>query len=177
MKFFIYVLISVVVLTSCTDEKTELLSEIKTAENTLFEKSQQLKLGEKLSPKLDQALMDALFNFYAKFPEDKHAPECLDKLHMKYSGAGNYEQAAMYGGILLADYTEYVNRAMILESLANIYDMNVFPRDTSKVRLYSEILLKENPDLPVEKVEDIKYRLENIRLTIGELILKRIAEE
>jgi hypothetical protein len=39
------------------------------------------------------------------------------------------------------------------------------------------MLLKENPDLPLEKVEDINYRLDNINLTIRELIQKRISEE
>ena len=96
---------------------------------------------------------------------------------MKYSGSGDFKKAAMYGDTLLLKYEYYVNRAMILESLANIHDMNLSPRDTSKVRFYSEMLLKENPDLPLEKVEDINYRLDNINLTIRELIQKRISEE
>jgi len=164
-------------LSSCVDEKADLLNEIEIAENTLFEKSQELSIGEQIAPALNQNLVDALLAFHQRYPDDKHAPECLDKLHMKYSGSGNFEQAAIYGNILLTDYKNYVNRAMILESLANIYDMNVFPRDTSKVRFYNEVLLSECPELPSEKIADIKYRLKNIHLTIPELIQKRIAEE
>ena len=177
MKVFLFVIGSIFFLASCGDKKIALLNEIKDAENILFEQSKQLKPDETISLELDQALVKALSDFYIQFPKDTHAPECLDKLHMKYSGSGDFKKAAMYGDTLLLKYEYYVNRAMILESLANIHDMNLSPRDTSKVRFYSEMLLKENPDLPLEKVEDINYRLDNINLTIRELIQKRISEE
>jgi len=38
-------------------------------------------------------------------------------------------------------------------------------------------LLNENPDLDPEKVEDIKFRLDNLNLSIIELIQKRISEQ
>lgn len=177
MKVIISLVILMFLFVSCGDEKAELLNKIKDSENALFEKSQALKPGETLAPELDQTLVDALLAYYHEFPEDELAPECLDKLHMKFSGSGDFEKAAMYGDTLLTKYKTYVNRAMILESLANIYDMNVSPRDTAKVRMYNELLLKENPDMSAEKVEDIKYRLDNIDLTIGELIQKRISEQ
>jgi hypothetical protein len=177
MKVFVFFFLSMLFLVSCGDERAKLLKEIKDAENTLFEKSQQLKPGEVLPPELDQNLLNALTAFYHKFPEDPKAPECLDKLHMKYSGAGDFEKAAQYGDTLLTNYKDYVNRPMILESLANIYDMNVSPRDTTKVRMYNEMLLNENPDLDPEKVEDIKFRLDNLNLSIIELIQKRISEQ
>lgn len=177
MKVFLFVIGSFFFLGSCGDEKTALLNEIKDIENILFEKSQKFKPDNTISLELDQALVKALSTFYIKFPKDTHAPECLDKLHMIYSRLGNFKKAAMYGDTLLLKYKDYVNRAMILESLANIYDMNISPRDTSKVRFYSEILLKENLSLSLEKIEDINYRLDNINLTIHELIQKRISED
>ncbi|MCH2230754.1 MAG: hypothetical protein MK105_10455 [Crocinitomicaceae bacterium] len=162
---------------ACADEKAEMLKKIKDTETAIFEKSQNLGPGEVMSPEDDQALIDVLLDFYRAFPEDEHAPECLDKVHMKYTGLADFKNAAAYGDTLLTNYKNYVNRAMILESLANIYDMNVSPRDTSKVRFYNELLLSENPDMTAEKAEDIRYRLDNIELSIVELIQKRITEQ
>ena len=40
---------------------------------------------------------------------------------------------------------------MILESMANAYDMFIQPRDISKVQQYNNMLLKENPKMDKEK--------------------------
>ncbi|MGB0915794.1 MAG: hypothetical protein ACPGVI_06960 [Crocinitomicaceae bacterium] len=177
MKSLVLFALSILLFAACSDEKAEMLKKIKETEDSIFEKSQNLGPGEVISSEDDQALINVLLDFYRAFPEDEHAPECLDKVHMKYSGMTDFKNAAMYGDTLLTNYKDYVNRAMILESLANIYDMNVSPRDTTKVRMYNEMLLSENPDMPKEKAEDIRYRLDNIELSIVELIQKRITEQ
>lgn len=177
MKSVVLFTLSLLFITACSDEKAEMLKKIKDTETAIFEKSQNLGPGEVMTAADDQALIDVLLDFYRAFPEDEHAPECLDKVHMKYSGMADFRNAASYGDTLLTNYKDYVNRAMILESLANIYDMNVSPRDTAKVRRYNEQLLSENPDMPEEKANDIRYRLDNIELSIVELIQKRITEQ
>jgi hypothetical protein len=70
-------------------------------------------------------------------------------------------------------YPEYENRPMVLESLATAYDIYLQPRKKDKVEKYYQLLLKENPNLPKEKKEDIEFRLENINLSFEELIMKR----
>ena len=59
---------------------------------------------------------------------------------------------------------------MILESMANAYDMFIQPRDISKVKQYNNMLLKENPKMDKEKREEIEFRMKHIDLTIDQLI-------
>ena len=91
---------------------------------------------------------------------------------MIYSSTKRYEKSAIYGDTLVLEYPDYINRPLILESMANVYDMYIFPRDTSKVRYYNELLLKENKDISKEKREEIQFKLDNLELTLQEIIMK-----
>lgn len=169
---WMYVLLTLV-LSSCSgssaqDELRKKISE-KEEELTKASESETTEIGDNTK---HLELVELLLSYYRAYPKEVDAPGCLDKVHMVYSALGEYRMAAAYGDTLLMNYPDYVNRPMILESQASAYDFYLQPRDTSKVRYYYELLLKEFPDLPKEKQEEIKDRLDHLELTFDELILK-----
>lgn len=154
---------------------SEIVSAIEQAEQELkilsIKRTSDLVIREKQS-KLLQLLQKA----YQSSPEGKSAPEYLDKIHMLYVVKGDFESAAKYADTLIVSYPEYLNRPMVLESQANNYDMFVKPRDPEKVRYYLELLLKENPDLPNDKKQEIRFRLKHVDKTIEQIIEEDLYE-
>lgn len=150
--------------------KEELVSRIKEMEDSL--KGLQANLNEtKQIPNLTHfELIDRLLTYYHNYPEDPYSAECLDKVHMKYSGLNIPIRAAQYADTLLKEYPDYPNRAMVLESQGSTYDIFIQPRDTSKVRYYYELLLKENPNMAKDKREGIKDRLNHLEMNFDEFI-------
>lgn len=150
--------------------KEELVSRIKEMEDSL--KGLQANLNEtKQIPNLTHfELIDRLLAYYHNYPEDPYSAECLDKVHMKYSGLNIPIRAAQYADTLLNKYPDYPNRAMVLESQGSTYDVFIQPRDTSKVRYYYELLLKENPKMAQDKREGIKDRLNHLDMNFDEFI-------
>jgi hypothetical protein len=150
--------------------REELISRIKEMEDSL--KGLQADLNEiKQIPNLTHfELINRLLDFYHTYPEDNYSAECLDKVHMKYSGLNIHPRAVEYADTLLLKYPKYVNRAMVLESQGSTYDVFIQPRDTSKVRYYYELLLKENPSMDKDKKSGIKDRLKHLDMTFDEFI-------
>lgn len=107
-----------------------------------------------------------LIEFYQKYSESKDAAISLDKVHMLYSGMGDYETSVKWADTLLIKFPKYVNRAMVLESQANSYDAFLQPRDTTMVRKYYTQLLNEFPDIDKAKRADIEERLKYNKLTL-----------
>jgi len=173
MKLFFLVSIVALLLLGCNSTAQDAVQsreEIKSLEDSISVASLKLELGEKLDASMKQRLIDKLVYYYQTFPEDQYAPEYLDKLHMIAVGERDYKTAMNYADTLINNYKDYVNRAMVLESMANAYDMFILPRDTSKVRYYNNLLLKENPKMNKEKREEILYRMKYLDLTIEEFI-------
>lgn len=178
MKYFFVLLLLISLFYSCsegTSETPEILLREKIAnmEDSIGKLTVNLAPGEMLSDEVSLELIDLLLDYYHKYPKDVYAPECLDKVHMTYSAIGRYKYSANYADTLLANYPDYINREMILESQAGAYDVYLQPRDTAKVRYYYELLLKENKDLPKDKVHDIQWRLNNLDKTMEEIIMSK----
>src|SRR6218665_613772 len=89
-----------------------------------------------------------------KFPKDKDAPKYMDKAHMIFAGIGLHGRSVALADTIISMYPMYENRAMVLQSAATTYEM----------------LLKENPKMPIEQRKEIEYRLEHIDLSFDELI-------
>jgi hypothetical protein len=115
-------------------------------------------------------LINRLLAFYQNYPEDPYAPECLDKVHMKYAGLNIPTRAMEYADTLLLKYPKYPNRAMVLESQGSNYDIFIQPRDTAKVRYYYTLLLQENPKMDKEKIAGIKDRLAHLEMDFDTFI-------
>ena len=150
----------------------EKLDAIKDKEEEINTLSKDLRPGQKVPTEMSDDLIDLLINFYQSYPENSSAPVCLDKLHMVYSAKRQYQKSANYGDTLLNNYPIYINRPMILESMAITYDIFILPRDTTKVRYYNELLLKEDKEMSQEKREEILFKLDNLNLSLDEMILK-----
>jgi hypothetical protein len=154
--------------------KEELLNKITQMEDSLKGLTSQLRDIKQIPNLTRMELINRLLDFYRYYPEDELAPECLDKVHMAYSGMGVYVRSVEFADTLLSKYPNYANRAMILESQGSSYDIFMEPRDSAKVRYYYELLLKENPKMDKDKREGIKERLRNNNLTFDQFIDKQL---
>jgi hypothetical protein len=108
-------------------------------------------------------LINRLTAYYTAFPKDEYAADCLFKLHMKLTELNAHDKALEYGDTLLLNFPNYKNKDYILESLGSTYDLIIQPRDTSKIRYYYSLLLKEK-NLTKEKRDGIVNRLKYINL-------------
>lgn len=171
MKYFLGLICALTLLTSCSSDADNAYQAIVAKEDSLAVASEKLPYGEILPEEETYELITQLLKFTEDFPDDAHAPECLDKIHMAYTGLRVYNKASFYADKLLKEYPDYINKSMVLESQAGNYDFFIVPRDTSKVRYYYELLLKE--DISKEKRKDIKKRLKYIDLTMEEYILQQ----
>lgn len=154
--------------------KEELIEKINYMEDSLKALTSQLKEIKQIPNLTRMELINRLLDFYHYYPEDKFAPECLDKVHMTYSGMGVYIRAVEYADTLLEKYPDYVNRALVLESQGSSYDIFIQPRDSAKVRYYYELLLKENPKMDKAKRNGIKDRLKYNHLNFDQYIDKQM---
>lgn len=173
MKLFASLYIVALIIVGCSSsaqDPVEARTGIKALEDSISKMSLKLELGEKIDTLMTNRLKSKLIHFYQSFPENEYAPEYLDKLHMLYVGERDYETAMSYADTLIKNYKDYINRPMILESMANAYDMFIQPRDVSKVRYYNDLLLKENPKMDKTKRAEIEFRMKHIDLSIDELI-------
>jgi hypothetical protein len=123
----------------------------------------QKESGEPIPNLTSIELINRLTAYYTAFPKDDYSADCLSKLHMKFSELNAEEKALEYGDTLLLNFPNYKNRDFILESMASTYDVLIEPRDTSKIRYYYSLLLKEK-NLPKEKRDGIVNRLKYIDL-------------
>lgn len=174
---FLYAFVATIIASSCgeTEGKNPLIIRVQNLEAELTKMSEkQAPLNEVDSTRRE--LISALHDLYNAKLSDSLSADCLDKIHLSYSAMHNYVQAAHYADTLINSYPDYTNRALVLESQANNYDMFILPRNVEKVKHYLNLLLQENPDLPKEKRADIEYRLKYIDLTIEELMQKEMTE-
>ena len=176
MRILLFLLLVSLITFSCDreDDKLVLREGITNFEDSISKLSYELEPGERLAPGLNDELIELLLSYYRSYPNDDYAPEYLDKVHLLYSAMGNYALSAKYADTILINYKDYINRSFILESQASTYDVFIKPRDTAKVRYYNELLLEENKDLSKEKIQDIKFRLKNLNLTIDEIVSTQI---
>ncbi len=154
--------------------KEDLKASIKVMEDSLNTLQKDLPKTKEIPNLTKFELINRLLDYYHAYPEDDYAAQCLDKVHMAYSGMGIHARSIEYGDTLLMKYPNYINRAMVLESQGSNYDIFVQPRDTEKVKYYYSLLLKENPKMEKEKKEGIEDRLKHLNLTFDEYIEKKM---
>ena len=107
-----------------------------------------------------------------RFPKSKEAPKFMDKAHIIFASAGLHQRSVIIADSLIMRYPLYKNRAMVLESLAGAYDVFIIPRQKEKVKMYYELLLKENPKMNAEQRKQIEERLKYVDLTFDEYVSK-----
>jgi len=144
--------------------KESLIEELQVFEDSL--KNNQLDTVAGITVKFAEKCL----KIYRNYPKSEEAPMYLDKAHVIYSSAGLHGMAVLYADTLIRKYPAYKNRPMVLQSLANAYDLFLVPRRKELVQKYYQLLLTENPKLPAEERENIQYRLDHIDLTFEQLI-------
>lgn len=113
-----------------------------------------------------------LLEAYKNEPENPQTPVYLDRVHMWYASIDRPIESIHWGTVLLEKYPDYENREMVIESIASMYDGDITPRDSNKVREYYTLLLKEFPNMNKEKKEAVEKRLKYNNLSLMDYILK-----
>lgn len=121
--------------------------------------------------------ISVLLEAYEDEPENPKTPEYLDRVHMWYSVKGETAQSLKWAKLLLEKYPKYENREMLLESVAEIYDREIKPRDSIKVREYYVQLLNEFPSMGIEKKVGIEERLKLNHLSFEEYLMNQVTEK
>lgn len=158
---------------SSKDKKAEkpTLEELKKAITHMHDSILDLQKSNKKVESLHRIeLINRLLAVYRNYPENDFSAECLDKVHMLYAAMEAPEYSAAYADTILEKFPKYKNRALILESQGANYDVFITPRDSSKVRKYYSMLLKEFPNLDKEKKDGIIKRLKSNNLTFDEYV-------
>jgi hypothetical protein len=151
--------------------KNNLKLKIKQMEDSISKIQSDPKTGGKLPSLTNIELINRLTAYYRAFPKDEYSADCLFKIHMKFGELNAHEKSAAYGDTLLSLFPKYKNRDFLLESMASAYDIYILPRDTSKVRHYYDLLLKDEK-VDASKKKDIRARLNHLNLTFDEYILQ-----
>ena len=150
--------------------KEELVGKIKEMEDSLKNLQANMDVVKQVPNLTRIEFINRLLEYYHNYPEEDYAAECLDKVHMVYSGMNVHVRAIQYADTLLEKYPKYVNRALVIESQGSSYDIFMQPRDSAKVRYYYELLLKENPEMDKEKQMGIKERLKYNHLNFDQFV-------
>ena len=147
--------------------RNELVSSIKQMEDSIMSLTNSPKPSAKILSLSNVELINRLFSFYQAFPKDPYSAECLFKIHEKYSELQAHKKALDYGDTLLVNFPNFPNRDFLLESMCAIYDVEIVPRDTTSLRKYNTLLLKEAKVTP-EKRKEIQMRLKYIGMNFFE---------
>ncbi len=147
--------------------RNELVASIKQMEDSIMSLTNSPKPSAKILSLSNVELINRLFSFYQAFPKDPYSAECLFKIHEKYSELQAHKKALDYGDTLLVNFPNFPNRDFLLESMCAIYDVEIVPRDTTSLRKYNTLLLKEAKVTP-EKRKEIQMRLKYIGMNFFE---------
>lgn len=177
MKIIALLFLTLFVVSCSSNSPEDRLEAIAETETILRDMSSSPQLNQDEYKIAEEAYVQDLIEFYETFPQNEKAAECLDKVHMVYSGIGKFDLASNWADTLLAKYPKYPNRALVLESQGSTFDAIVEPRDSAKVRKYYTQLLNEFPKLDKEKREGIEKRLRYNKLTFDEYIILQMKDE
>jgi tetratricopeptide (TPR) repeat protein len=180
LTFSLLIIVAAVFLTSCGGKKPDenkkpslesLKTSLKNWEDSLSKKQEN---GEEIISLDRIELINRCLALYKNYPENDLAPAALDKVHMIFSGIGAYPESVAYADTVLEMYPKYVNRALVLESQGSSFDIFIQPRDSSKVRFYYTLLLKEYANLDKEKRDGIEERLKMNHLNFDDYLNTQI---
>jgi len=179
-KFALILMATQFVLLSCAAEpevrsKREIKKDIKAAEKKVTELSMSGEVTEDFSAASD-SLIEVLLEYYHAYPKDKFSAECVTKVHMLHSAMGNVKESVAYGDTLLEQFPKYKNRSQVIESQIQAYEMLIKPRNVDKIKEYLNLWLAENKDAPKQKIEDMKYHLKFVDMSLEQRMMMNMEE-
>jgi len=116
--------------------------------------------------------IQVLLQAHKEDPQHPKIPEYLDKVHMWYITKNEPQQAVQWANFVIENYPTYPNKKMLIESAAILYDSEIMPRDSTKVRQYYAQLIREFPAMNLADKQAIKERLKYNHLSLQEYIRK-----
>ncbi len=180
LNLFGMLLFAFVVTASCSDEPEvrkgrEIKKDIKTAEAKVMEASKAGVVTPEYTESSEK-LMGYLLEFYHSYPKDNYSAECLTKVHMLHARLGNIEKSVAYGDTLLDQFPKYKNRAQVIESQIQAYEIEIKPRNVEKIKGYLKMWLAENKKAPKQKIEDMEYHLKFVSMSLEERMRMNMEE-
>lgn len=149
--------------------------DIEKREKEISDLSKKVESIEDLDAESEE-LIDVLLEFYRAYPKEEYAAGCLSKVHMIYARMGDIEKSVAYGDTLLNKYPNFVDRAQIIESQIQSYEMMIEPRDVEKISSYLKMWLKENKNAPKQKIEDMEYHLKFVSMSLKDRMRMNLDE-
>ena len=73
-------------------------------------------------------------------------------------------------------FPKYKNRAQVIESQIQAYEMLVEPRNVAKIKSYLNIWLAENKKAPKQKIEDMESHLKFVDMSLEDRIRMNMEE-
>lgn len=170
MRFSVVILSAFMMTAACSSEPevrkgSEIKKDIKAAEAKVMEASKSGLVTPEYE-KSSKELMGYLLEFYHAYPKNKYSAECLTKIHMRYSAMGDVKKSVAYADTLLDQFPKYKNRAQIIESQIQAYELDIKPRNAEKIKGYLKLWLAENKKAPKEKIEDMEYHLKFVSMSL-----------
>ncbi len=105
----------------------------------------QMSQSQNYDPQEALAALRLYSEFVTKYPDDTLTPEYLFTASDLATGTGNYQQAAEYLEIILAEYTMYEKYPDAMFAAALVYDSyleNVNHGDERAIQLYDQVVAK-----------------------------------
>ncbi len=160
-KLSIWMLVCITgIMASCSSEKDELYSEIKSIEKIL------LSDINKVNDSLAMVYAGKCENFADRYKDDAQSPELLFKAGEVLSGINRYHLAIRKFQEVYLRYPNYNKRAESIFLCAFIYDTNL--QDYENAKNHYEKFIKEYPKHPLAK--DAEISIKNLGKSPEELV-------
>lgn len=104
--------------------------------------------------------------YYAKFPKDEYAAECLDKIHQLHLQKKEYGKSVQICDTLFVHYPTYKKISDVYFSAATTYDYLL--SDSTNARKYYQVLL-DSPKTNKAIKKEIKMRLPYLGMSPEEM--------
>lgn len=154
MKYFATLALSVVLLASCSANREDSLSKIKTAEDNLYANEGAFMFNDSLAT----ITLDAYLDFANDFPKDSLSAEYLFKAADLYRAKHEFEKAISTFDRVGKDYPEYAKVPQTIFLQGFIYENDV--KDLPKAKERYEYFIQQYPNHALAR--DVQFSLNNL---------------
>ncbi len=146
MKYFFYSLITVFILSSCTDARTKQLNEINRLDKILMDGIK--KDVTKIDKETAKSLIEASETFVAQFPKDTASARILFKAAEINKGIGEYGKAIKLWGDVHDQYPTFKRAGDALFMQAFTFDEDLHDKDNAIT--YYKKFIERYPEHPLK---------------------------
>ena len=160
IRFILYFTTIILVLSSCTDKRSKLMTEIKKVEEQISANPELFDMY------MGQKLIDSYVNYTNSFPNDTINSELLYKAALASLGINNPKQSLTFLDKIISNYknSHIYPEAILYKGL--IFESNLNNIDSA--RIWYESFIEQYPEHPL--TNDIKISLEYLGKPYEEVI-------